>query len=75
MKKADVNIRLKEDAKCLSGGMLQRLILERELAENPEELYLFDPTHGLDAEATERLYTRLQGLAKEGVKIIIGKVE
>ena len=75
LKKADVNIRLKEDAKCLSGGMLQRLILERELAENPEELYLFDPTHGLDAEATERLYTRLQGLAKEGVKIIIGKVE
>jgi ABC-type uncharacterized transport system ATPase subunit len=75
LEKADVNIRLKEDAKCLSGGMLQRLILERELAEDPEELYLFDPTHGLDAEATERLYTRLQGLAKEGVKIIIGKVE
>ncbi len=73
LKKADVNIRLNEEAKCLSGGMLQRLILERELAENPEELYLFDPTHGLDAEATERLYSRLQGLAKEGVKIIIGK--
>ena len=51
--------------------MLQRLILERE----PEELYLFDPTHGLDAEATERLYSRLEGLAKKGVKIIIGKVE
>lgn len=53
--------------------MLQRLILERELAENPEELYLFDPTHGLDVEATERLYSRLEGLAKKGTKIIIGK--
>ncbi len=75
LKKADVNIRLYEKALCLSGGMLQRIILERELAESPKEIYLFDPTHGLDAEATERLYSRLQGLAKNGVKIIIGKVE
>ncbi|WP_022932020.1 ATP-binding cassette domain-containing protein [Treponema bryantii] len=75
LKKADVNIKLHEKALCLSGGMLQRLILERELAENPEELYLFDPTHGLDLEATERLYTRLEGLAKKGTKIIIGKAE
>ena len=75
LEKADVNIRLYEKALCLSGGMLQRLILERELAENPKELYLFDPTHGLDAEATERLYSRLEGLAKNDVKIIIGKVE
>ena len=74
LEKADVNIRLYEKALCLSGGMLQRIILERELAESPKELYLFDPTHGLDAEATERLYSRLQGLAKNGVKIIIGKV-
>ena len=75
LKKADVNIKLYEKALCLSGGMLQRLILERELAENPEELYLFDPTHGLDLEATEKLYSRLQGLAKKGTKIIIGKAE
>ena len=75
LEKADVNIRLYEKALCLSGGMLQRIILERELAESPKEIYLFDPTHGLDAEATERLYSRLQGLAKNGVKIIIGKVE
>ena len=75
LKKADVNIKLYEKALCLSGGMLQRLILERELAENPQELYLFDPTHGLDVEATERLYRRLEGLAKKGTKIIIGKTE
>ena len=73
LKKAEVNIRLYEKASCLSGGMLQRLILERELAENPKELYLFDPLHGLDAEATERLYGRLEGLAKKGTKVIIGK--
>ncbi len=73
LEKADVNIKLNEKALCLSGGMLQRLILERELAENPKELYLFDPLHGLDAEAIERLYGRLEGLAKKGAKVIIGK--
>ena len=75
LRKAEVNIQLHEKASCLSGGMLQRLILEREIAEYPKELYLFDPTHGLDVEATERLYGRLQALAKKGTKIIIGKVE
>ena len=75
LEKAEVNIKLYEKASCLSGGMLQRLILERELMENPKELYLFNPTHGLDAEATERLYSRLKELAQKSVKIIIGKVE
>ena len=75
LRKAEVNIQLYEKASCLSGGMLQRLILEREIAENPAELYLFDPTHGLDVEATERLYARLEALAKNGTKVIIGKAE
>ena len=75
LRKAEVNIKLYEKASCLSGGMLQRIILEREIAENPEELYLFDPTHGLDVEATERLYSRLEALAKNGTKVIIGKAK
>ena len=75
LRKAEVNIKLYEKASCLSGGMLQRIILEREIAENPAELYLFDPTHGLDVEATERLYSRLEALAKKGTKVIIGKAE
>ena len=72
LKKADVNIRLYEKASCLSGGMLQRLILEKELEQKPEALYLFNPTHGLDAEATERLYKRLKDLTQNGTKVIIG---
>ncbi len=75
LQKAEVNIRPNEKALCLSGGMLQRIILERELAENPKELYLFDPTHGLDLEASQRLYSRLDELAKKGTKIILGKAE
>lgn len=71
--KAQVNIRLDEKAECLSGGMLQRLILEREIAENPSKLYLFNPTKGLDVESTERFYAKLEGLAESGTKIIFGK--
>ena len=75
LQKADVNIKLNEKVSCLSGGMLQRLILEREISENPEKLYLFNPTHGLDAEATERLYEKLKKLAEKGTKVIIGSSE
>lgn len=70
--KAQVNIRLDEKAVCLSGGMLQRLILEREIAENPSRLYLFNPTKGLDVEGTERLYSKLESLAQNGTRIILG---
>lgn len=70
--KSEVNIKLYEKAFCLSGGMLQRLILEREIAENPEELYLFNPTKGLDAEGTEKLYSKLKALSDKGTKIILG---
>ena len=72
--KADVDIHLEEKAECLSGGMLQRVILEREIAENPSKLYLFNPTKGLDVEGTERFYAKLESLAKKGTKIIMGMV-
>jgi len=73
LKKADVYIKLNEKASCLSGGMLQRIILERELWENPEKLFMFNPTHGLDVEATEKLYSRLEKLATNGTQIIFGE--
>ncbi len=73
LKKADVNIKLYEKAYCLSGGMLQRLVLERELAEKPKALYLFNPAHGLDVQATERLFSRLRKLSAAGTKVYFGK--
>lgn len=72
LQKADVNIKIYEPVSYLSGGMLQRLILERELAENPKTLYMFNPTHGLDVEATEHLYKKLEVLSESGTKIIFG---
>ena len=75
LKKADVNIKLKERVYCLSGGMLQRLILERELAEKPHTLLLFNPTQGLDIEAKNRLFTRLDKLAQNGTTVILGEAK
>ena len=69
--KAGVNIKFNEKVKALSGGMLQKLILERELAEKPESLYLFKATQGLDVEATERLYKRLDNLARNGTAVYL----
>ncbi|MCR5188915.1 MAG: ATP-binding cassette domain-containing protein [Treponema sp.] len=73
LKKAGVNIKLKEKVSALSGGMLQKLILERALAQNPKALYLFKPTQGLDVQATEILYERLDKLAKDGTSVIFAE--
>ena len=73
LKKAGVNIKISEKVRALSGGMLQKLILERAIDKKTEKLYLFKPTQGLDVEATERLYKRLDGLTKEGTQVIISE--
>ena len=65
-----MNIKLQEKAACLSGGMRQRLVLERELAEKPKKLYLFNATHGLDIDATQKLYAKLEKLWQDGTEII-----
>lgn len=71
LRRADVNIKLNEKVSALSGGMLQRLILEKELAEHPQTIVLFNPLHGLDIDATKKLYAKLEKLAQSGVKVII----
>ena len=45
--------------------------LEKELAEHPETIVLFNPLHGLDADASKRLFSKLKNLAQTGVKVII----
>ena len=72
LQKAEVNIKYHEKADCLSGGMLQRIILQREIEEHPEKLIMFNPTHGLDLQATEKLYNILESLSAQGTEIIFG---
>lgn len=71
IKKADVNITLNEKAECLSGGMLQRLILERELGKNPDILILCEPVQGLDSRGVKKLCRRIEEIAKSGKIVLV----
>lgn len=71
IRKANVNITQKESARNLSGGMLQRLILERELSINPDIIIMCNPMHGLDIQAQTALCKRLTALAEQGKAILI----
>lgn len=70
-KQANVNIKLNEKAANLSGGMLQRLILQREIAEDPDILYLCEPRQGLDLNGIEYLFEVIRNLTAKGVKVYI----
>lgn len=71
IQRADIQITTKETASCLSGGMLQRLILERELAKNPDILILCEPVQGLDVLSSQKLCTRLIELAQQGKVVLV----
>ena len=71
LEKAEVNIKSWEKAVNLSGGMLQRIILERELSINPDVLILCQPFQGLDFMACRRLITRLNDFLQGQRKIIV----
>jgi len=61
----------KNQAKLLSGGNIQRLILARELSEKPCLIVAAHPTYGLDVGATEYIRTLLLKQREEGVAILL----
>ncbi len=68
---AGITIELSEKCSALSGGMLQRLILARELSTNPDFLILCNPMHGLDIASQGRLCRKLETLASQGKAILL----
>jgi len=60
----------------LSGGNIQRLILARELSQNPLFLIAEQPTHGLDVSSTEDVWKALLDLRRTaGILLITGDLE
>ena len=66
-----VNITPQEKCSNLSGGMLQKLMFEREFYGNPELLILCNPLQGLDVDTCERICKRIHKAALEGAYVLV----
>ncbi len=69
--KAGISITTGEPVSDLSGGMLQRLILERELDMDPVFIILCEPLQGLDSRSSAALCRRLYNLSKTGNAVLV----
>lgn len=69
--KAGVNITPQEKTRNLSGGMLQRLILARELSLDPDFVIFCNPLQGLDIAGQRRMTEIALELAHEGKAVLI----
>ncbi len=55
----------------LSGGMKRRLVLARALVNDPDLLFLDEPTTGLDPQARHLMWEKLRALLREGKTILL----
>jgi lipooligosaccharide transport system ATP-binding protein len=67
------NLTNKRDAKVptLSGGMKRRLTLARALVNDPEVIFLDEPTTGLDPQARHMIWQRLRELTACGKTLVL----
>ena len=67
------NLAHKRDVKVptLSGGMKRRLTLARALVNDPEVIFLDEPTTGLDPQARHMIWQRLRELTQQGKTLVL----
>ena len=67
------NLTHKRDAKIptLSGGMKRRLTLARALVNDPDIIFLDEPTTGLDPQARHLIWQRLRELTAQGKTLLL----
>lgn len=67
------NLANKRDAKipALSGGMKRRLTLARALVNDPDVIFLDEPTTGLDPQARHLIWQRLRELTSQGKTLVL----
>ncbi len=62
---------LEQDTRKLSGGQRQRLLLAIALVNEPEVIFLDEPTTGLDPQARRNFWVLLKNIKEEGKTIIL----
>lgn len=62
-------------ASALSGGNQQKLVLARELSEEPALLVAFNPTRGVDVNATDEIHRRLLERRATGAALLLISTE
>lgn len=68
---AELEHRADARIQALSGGMKRRLTLARALINNPDMLFLDEPTTGLDPQARHMMWQRLRRLLAQGKTIVL----
>ena len=58
-------------ARTLSGGNQQKLVLARELADDPALVVAENPTRGLDIHATAQVHARLREASRRGAAVLV----
>ena len=75
---ADFDIRLRDSQQLvssLSGGNQQKVVFARELSRNPDLLIAFNPTRGVDVNATDEIHRRLLERREAGAAILLISTE
>lgn len=62
---------LDQDTRKVSGGQRQRLLLAIALVNNPDVLFLDEPTTGLDPDARQRFWALIESIQAEGKTIVL----
>ena len=57
--------------RTLSGGMKRRLTLARALVNDPQLVFMDEPTTGLDPQARHLIWERLRSLVRQGKTIVL----
>lgn len=60
-----------DPAKSLSGGNQQKIVVSRNLADQPDLLVVVNPTRGLDIGATSYVHSQIRAAAEAGAAVVL----
>jgi ABC-2 type transport system ATP-binding protein len=71
LEQVDLMEQAKASTKSLSGGQMQRLAVGLALINDPELVFLDEPTTGLDPQARRRIWAVIEGLRRKGKSVFL----